>query len=179
MGMPGYPQVLVAVADAYRGRRGEVTEAAGRMTEALDASSLQPASEDPLDEGLLTGAVAVMRRMHDPELGGFGPAPKFPPACALEFLLRMHHRGDPWSLRMARETLDAMAAGGMYDVLGGGFHRYSVDAVWLVPHFEKMLYDNALLARTYLQAWAVTGEQRYREVATETLDYLLREMRLP
>jgi len=179
MGMPGFPQVLDAVAEAYREQRTEVTVAAGRLTAALDASSLQPASQDPLDEGLLTGAVAAMRRMHDPELGGFGPAPKFPPACALEFLLRMHHRGDPWSLHMARTTLDAMAAGGMCDVLGGGFHRYSVDAVWLVPHFEKMLYDNALLARTYLQAWAVTGEPRYRDVATDTLDYLLREMRLP
>jgi uncharacterized protein len=112
--------------------------------------------------------------------GGFGGAPKFPPASTLEFLLRMHDgHGSDDALRMARLTFDRMAAGGMYDQLGGGFHRYSVDAVWLVPHFEKMLYDNALLASAYLHAWVVTADERYRRVAEETLDYLVRDMRLP
>src|SRR5207302_2088023 len=105
--------------------------------------------------------------------GGFGRAPKFPPASALELLLRLGET------EMVIRTLDGMAAGGMYDLLGGGFHRYSVDARWLVPHFEKMLYDNALLVPAYLHGWLVTGNERYREVAEETLEYMLRELRLP
>src|SRR5205807_1957490 len=110
----------------------------------------------------------------------FGAAPKFPPASVLEFLLRHHRRtSDEEALAMVTRTLDGMAAGGMYDLLGGGFHRYSVDERWLVPHFEKMLYDNALLVPVYLHAWVVTGEERYREVAEATLDYMLRELRLP
>ena len=122
----------------------------------------------------------ALRRSFDPNEGGFGPAPKFPAASTIELLLRIHAAGgDEEALAMARLTLDRMAAGGMYDVLGGGFHRYSVDAHWLVPHFEKMLYDNALLASAYLHAWVVTGEERYRRVTTETLDYVLRELRLP
>jgi uncharacterized protein YyaL (SSP411 family) len=116
--------------------------------------------------------VRALRQQFDPEWGGFGPAPKFPPASVLEFLLR---RGE---LELATKTLDAMAAGGMYDLVGGGFHRYSVDRQWLVPHFEKMLYDNALLVPVYLHGWLVTGNERYREIATETLDYMLRELAL-
>src|SRR5439155_12893724 len=115
-------------------------------------------------------------RTFEPMFGGFGRAPKFPPASTIELLLR---RGDEESLAMVTATLDWMAAGGMYDVVGGGFHRYSVDDRWLVPHFEKMLYDNALLASTYLHAWAVTGRDGYRRVVEETLDYLLRELLLP
>src|SRR5439155_27251317 len=126
-----------------------------------------------LTSGILGVAVGGVGAEVDPEWGGFGGAPKFPPASTLEFLLR---QGE---LDMVRKTLDGMAAGGMYDLVGGGFHRYSVDRRWLVPHFEKMLYDNALLAPVYLHAWVVTGEERYRRVTEQTLDYMLRELRLP
>src|SRR5207244_5453629 len=130
-------------------------------------------SHEPLTSGILGEAVRGLRAQFDPEWGGFGRAPKFPPASALEFLLRREE------LDMVRKTLDGMAAGGMYDLAGGGFHRYSVDRRWLVPHFEKMLYDNALLAPAYVHAWVVTGEERYRRVAEQTLEYVLRELRLP
>src|SRR5205814_1781374 len=122
---------------------------------------------------LLFAAVRRLGELFDPEFGGFGGAPKFPPASALELLLRRDE------LEMVTKTLDGMAAGGMYDLVGGGFHRYSVDERWLVPHFEKMLYDNALLAPVYLHGWLVSGEERYRRVAEETLGYMLRELRLP
>jgi uncharacterized protein YyaL (SSP411 family) len=178
-GMPAFRDVLVAIADLYRDERGTAASSAARITEALEASSRVRPSTDPLTEGLLGGAARALRRQFDPEWGGFGGAPKFPPASALEFLLRMHLRGDGEALPMVTKTLDAMAAGGMYDLLGGGFHRYSVDRQWLVPHFEKMLYDNALLASTYLHGWVVTGDERYRRVAEETLDYVLRELALP
>jgi uncharacterized protein YyaL (SSP411 family) len=126
-----------------------------------------------LTESLLFAAVRRLGELFDPEWGGFGRAPKFPPASALELLLR---RGEP---EPAAKTLDEMAAGGMYDLVGGGFHRYSVDERWLVPHFEKMLYDNALLVPAYLHGWLVTGNERYRRVAEQTLEYMLRELRLP
>ena len=138
-----------------------------------------PPSSDPLAESLLHEAAGALRPLFDPVEGGFGGAPKFPPTSALEFLLRMHLRGDEQALPMVVTTLDGMAAGGMYDLVGGGFHRYSVDAGWLVPHFEKMLYDNALLAATYLHGWVVTGNERYREVVEETIEYVLRELALP
>ena len=144
-----------------------------------DASAELAPSADPLTESMLGEATRALARQFDREWGGWGGAPKFPQASTLEFLLRMHLRGDEDALPMVRTTLDAMAAGGMYDLVGGGFHRYSVDGAWLVPHFEKMLYDNALLAAAYLHAWAVTGEERYRLVTEETLDYMLRELRLP
>jgi uncharacterized protein len=136
-------------------------------------------SSEPLTEGLLREAARSLRSQFDAEWGGWGQAPKFPQASVLEFLLRMHLRGDSTALPMVTATLDAMAAGGMYDLVGGGFHRYSVDREWLVPHFEKMLYDNALLAPTYLHAWVVTGDERYRNVVEQTIDYALRELRLP
>lgn len=178
--MPSFQQVLVAVADAYRDKRDDVMAAAGRLTEALDGSSRLGAAEGEPDEEVLRAAVRRMGSVFDEQWAGFGNAPKFPPASAIEFLLQAHHRfGDPDALRMAAETLDAMALGGMYDVLGGGFARYSVDRQWLVPHFEKMLYDNALLAAAYLHGWVVTGKRRHRQVAEETLDYLLAEMLLP
>jgi uncharacterized protein YyaL (SSP411 family) len=177
-GMPAFRQVLVAVADAYRDRRGDVAQQAAALVGALQQRIT--ASAEPLTESLLSEAVRGLSRQFDPEWGGFGGAPKFPPASTLEFLLRMHLRtGDESALAMASKTLDAMAAGGMYDLLGGGFHRYSVDERWLVPHFEKMLYDNALLVPAYLHAWLVTGDERYRRVAEETVDYMLRELRLP
>ncbi len=180
MGMPGFRDVLVAVADTFASRREDVVQQAAELTEAIRRSSRQQPSADPLTSGLLTEAVLILAQQFDRVHAGFGGAPKFPPASTIEFLLRMHARnGSEQTLEMATRTLDAMAAGGMYDQLGGGFHRYSVDAAWLVPHFEKMLYDNALLASAYLHGWLVTGRPRYREVAVETLDYLLRELRLP
>src|SRR5437667_290431 len=172
-GLPSFRQILVAVSDAYRERRDDVARQAAVLVEALGHTARQQPSHEPLTSGLVTDAVAGLRRSFDPEWGGFGRAPKFPPASVLEFLLR---RGE---LDLVTRTLDGMAAGGMYDLLGGGFHRYSVDERWLVPHFEKMLYDNALLAPAYLHGWLVSGNERYREVAEETLDYLLRELRLP
>jgi uncharacterized protein len=179
-GLPGFRDVLAAVSDSYRERREDVARQAGTLVEALQQSAAVPPSADPLTESLLGEAERGLKRQFDPEWGGFGGAPKFPPASALEFLLRRHHRtGDDEALAMVTRTLDGMAAGGMYDLLGGGFHRYSVDDRWLVPHFEKMLYDNALLAPVYLHAWLVTGEDRHREVAEATLDYMLRELRLP
>ena len=178
--MPSFSQILTAVSDLWRRQRGDVGRQAERLTEALRQASEQAPSTEPLTTGLLTSAVSSLRRHFDSKHGGFGGAPKFPPASTLEFLLRMHARRDSGdALAMARLTFDRMAAGGMYDQLGGGFHRYSVDAVWLVPHFEKMLYDNALLASAYLHGWLVTGVERYRAVVEETLDYLVREMRLP
>jgi uncharacterized protein YyaL (SSP411 family) len=177
-GMPAFRQVLEAVADAYRDRRGDVARQAKALVDALQQAPAP--SNEPLTESLLSAAVRGLRRQFDPDWGGFGGAPKFPPAATIEFLLRMHVRnGDDEALEMATKTLDGMALGGMYDVLGGGFHRYSVDERWLVPHFEKMLYDNALLVPAYLHAWLVTGNARYRRVAEETVDYMLRELRLP
>ena len=169
-GLPSFRQLLQAIADAWRERRPDIERDAGAITEQLRRTA-EP-SREPLTSSLLTDAVRGLRQQFDPEWGGFGPAPKFPPASVLEFLLR---RGE---LELATKTLDAMAAGGMYDLVGGGFHRYSVDRQWLVPHFEKMLYDNALLVPVYLHGWLVTGNERYREIATETLDYMLRELAL-
>jgi hypothetical protein len=171
-GMPAFRQVLLAVADAYRERRSDVTRQAAALVEALQRSGRTQPSSEPLTESLLSEAVRAMRSQLDPVWGGFGRAPKFPPASALEFLLR---RGESDAVTL---TLDRMVDGGMYDLVGGGFHRYSVDERWLVPHFEKMLYDNALLAPAYLHGWLVTGRERYREIAEETLDYVLRELRL-
>jgi uncharacterized protein YyaL (SSP411 family) len=178
-GLPAFRDVLTAVSDLYRDRRAAAASSAKQLVDAIRSSSRVRPSTDPLTESLLGDSVRALRGQFDPEWGGFGGAPKFPPAPALEFLLRMHLRGDDEALPMVTKTLDAMAAGGMYDLLGGGFHRYSVDRQWLVPHFEKMLYDNALLASTYLHGWVVTGEERYRRVAEETLDYVLRELALP
>jgi uncharacterized protein len=174
-GLPSFRQILEAVASAYRERWDDVAQSAAQLVEAVRSSSEVPASTEPLTEALLSQATANLRRVFDPEWGGFGGAPKFPPASVLEFLLR---RGE-LDLGLVTKTLDAMAAGGMYDLVGGGFHRYSVDEQWLVPHFEKMLYDNALLVPAYLHAWVVTEEERYRRVAEETCEYLLRDLALP
>jgi uncharacterized protein YyaL (SSP411 family) len=171
-GMPAFSQVLVAVSDLYRDRRDEVARRARAMLEALEAAASSAPSAEPLTESLLNDAVRRLGELADLEWGGFGGAPKFPPASALELLLR---RGET---ELVSKTLDGMAAGGMYDLVGGGFHRYSVDPSWLLPHFEKMLYDNALLVPAYLHGWLVTGKDRYREIAEETLEYLIRELRL-
>src|SRR5262245_43846890 len=172
-GMPAFRQVLEAVAGAYRDSRGEVARTAGELTNALRRGAETRPSPDPLTESLLSGATRGLARAFDPVWGGFGGAPKFPPAPALELLMRRSE------LAMVERTLDGMAAGGMFDLVGGGFHRYSVDERWLVPHFEKMLYDNALLVPAYLHAWVVTGDERYCRVVEETCEYLLRDLALP
>ncbi len=174
-GMPSFTQLLRAVAEAWQERRDDVAAQARRLVEAVAQSSRVRPSSEPLTARLLDDAERGIARTFERVYGGFGRAPKFPPASTLEFLLR--RTGDE-ARTMVTSTLDGMAAGGMYDLVGGGFHRYSVDDRWLVPHFEKMLYDNALLASTYLHAWVVTGRPRYRQVAEETLDYVLRELRL-
>jgi hypothetical protein len=170
-GLPSFRQLLTAVAEAWRERRADIQRDAGVISEGL-RRSVEP-SREPLTSTLLADAVRGLGREFDPVWGGFGNAPKFPPASVIEFLLR---RGE---LEMPAKTLDSMALGGMYDLVGGGFHRYSVDREWLVPHFEKMLYDNALLVPAYLHGWLVTGNERHRDVAEETLDYMLRELALP
>jgi uncharacterized protein len=172
-GMPSFKQVLEATAGAYRTQREELREAAARIRESLTAVGRVEQSDQPLDQSILDRAVSGLQANLDPENGGFGGAPKFPPAITLEFLLA---RGvaEPVGL-----TLDKMLHGGIYDQLGGGFHRYSVDGAWLVPHFEKMLYDNALLARAYLHGWQVTGIDRWLRACEETIDWALREMRGP
>src|ERR687892_362539 len=169
-GLPSFRQVLEAVSEAYRERRAGVGEQARALTEALARAGERGASTEPLTGTILHEAAIGLRSGFDPRWGGWGRAPKFPPASTLEFLIR---RGET---EMTATTLDGMALGGMYDLLGGGFHRYSVDERWLVPHFEKMLYDNALLASAYLHGWLVLGKPRYREVVEETLDYILRDL---
>src|SRR4029079_5860193 len=172
-GLPSFRQVLRAGADAYRERPEDVAAQAEALVGALRRSAETEPSREPLTEALLAEAERGLLSMLDPRWGGFGHAPKFPPASVLEFLLR---RG---ALEPVKLTLDGMAAGGMYDLVGGGFHRYSVDTRWLVPHFEKMLYDNALLAVTYLHGFLALGDERYRRVAAETVEYVLRELALP
>jgi uncharacterized protein YyaL (SSP411 family) len=172
-GLPSFRQVMEATSGAYETQREELREAASRISDTLSATGRIAQSERPLDASVLTGAVAAFQAGFDRVNGGFGGAPKFPPASALGFLLA---RGETEPVAL---TLDKMMHGGIYDQLGGGFHRYSVDAAWLVPHFEKMLYDNALLARVYLHGWQVRGEDRWRRVCEETLDWALREMSGP
>jgi uncharacterized protein YyaL (SSP411 family) len=175
-GMPSFRQVLDSIAEAWRDRRDDVARAAAQLVEAVRHSAELRPSSDPLTDAVLIAAEHNLRATFEPAYGGWGRAPKFPNAPVLEFLLRRN--GDA-AQAMVVKTLDEMAAGGMYDLLGGGFHRYSVDDRWLVPHFEKMLYDNALLAAAYLHGWLVTGTGRYREIAAETIEYMLRELLLP
>jgi uncharacterized protein len=174
-GMPSFRKVLLAVADAWRERREDLLAQGKRVVEAISAGPR--ATGEPLSRGILDGALDGFRRAFDPEWGGFGPAPKFPQPMTMELLLRLDARGADGARDMLTTTLDRMAAGGIFDQVGGGFHRYSTDREWLVPHFEKMLYDNAQLASVYAHAYQVTGAGRYRGVAEETLDYLLRELR--
>ena len=172
-GMPSWRAVLEAVAQAWADRAEEIRAGGERIAASLrGAAALEPSGE-PLREQTLTEAVAALEAMEDREHGGFGGAPKFPPASAIELLLR---RG---AVEPAARALRAMAAGGIYDQVGGGFARYAVDERWLVPHFEKMLYDNALLARAYLHGWQVTREPLMRRVCEQTLDWMLAEMRGP
>jgi uncharacterized protein YyaL (SSP411 family) len=179
-GMPSFRRVLAAVTDAWTGRRDDVRRQGDQVVQVLAAQSgaLGGGDGQPTSE-TLRQAFEGLRGAFDATWGGFGPAPKFPQPMTLEFLLRCHLRGDSGALDMVRLTLDRMAAGGIFDQVGGGFHRYSTDGRWLVPHFEKMLYDNALLVRLLTHAWQLTGDDRYRRVATRTADYLLRELRHP
>ena len=181
MGMPGFDEVLRGVHDVWKDRPDDARTQAARLTEAIreigGPVEGRRADDDELSAQLLHDAVAHLERAFDFTYGGFGGAPKFPHPMDLRLLLRFYHRDRRQGvLDMVRLTLERMAHGGMYDQLGGGFHRYSVDARWLVPHFEKMLYDNALLAATYVEAYQLTGEAEYARVARETLDYVLREM---
>jgi uncharacterized protein len=173
MGMPSWSQVLGAVADAWDRRRDEIREQGERMAQRLQGGALLEPSADPMTAAALDHAVAVLRSTFDSVHGGWGGAPKFPAASVIELLLRRGER------QMSMYTLRAMASGGMYDQVGGGFARYSVDTTWTVPHFEKMLYDNALLARAYVHGWQVSGDALLRRTAEETLDWALREMRAP
>jgi uncharacterized protein YyaL (SSP411 family) len=180
MGMPGFDQVLTAVADAWKNRRDEILQSADRLTDHLAAVGTLPPSEGQPTRELFLSARRALERLFDPQQGGFGGAPKFPHPLELRLLLRLwKHDNRSATLDMVRLTLDHMAAGGIYDHLGGGFHRYSVDDRWLVPHFEKMLYDNALLTSCYVEAFQATADERYAQIVHETLDYLSREMTSP
>ncbi len=181
-----FRQLVLNVSRAWQSQRGDVTDRARQIAAALAENASATAQALRAQDGaqelrfreVTEAAVAELDRGYDAAAGGFGRAPKFPPSMVCEFLLRYHQRtGDPVALRMADHTCEAMARGGMYDQLGGGFARYSVDADWVVPHFEKMLYDNALLARVYLNLWRRTGSALGRRVAEETLDWMLRELR--
>jgi uncharacterized protein YyaL (SSP411 family) len=184
-GMPSFRQVLEGVVSAWTTRREEIASAAAQTVQGLGASSRLEPSREILSAATLDEAERALVPQFDPVNGGFGGAPKFPPASVLEFLMaRIAAGGQPEPAReRSREivvrTLDRMSKGGMYDQIGGGFARYSVDAHWLVPHFEKMLYDNALLARAYLHGWQLLGDERLRTVCVQTLDWALREMRAP
>ena len=187
-GMPSFREVLAAVRHAWEHDRERVEVSAQEIREALERSATdrpqrqqdrEPAAP-AVDEELVDEAAKALAANFDPVHGGFGGAPKFPQPMLISFLLRYHRRtGHGQALAIVLHTLRRMAAGGMHDHLGGGFHRYSVDARWLVPHFEKMLYDNALLARAYLEAWQVTGAEDLRRVCESTLDYVLTDLRHP
>lgn len=179
-GMPSFRQVLEGVGAAWTERRDEVGEVAGRIVRDLSERSLAHGGDGPPGEAELAQALLGLTRDYDEKRAGFGGAPKFPPSMALEFLLRHHARtGSDGALRMAADTCAAMARGGIYDQLGGGFARYAVDREWVVPHFEKMLYDNALLCRVYAHLWRSTGSELARRVALETADFMVRELRTP
>ncbi len=179
-GMPGFSKVLVVVSDYYRNHREEVGKVEAQMRDALLQMVEIAPSQGSIDEKTLRRAFEVFESQFDSVYGGFGRAPKFPNSMALSFLLRYWKRtGTTRALEMVEKTLEKMANGGIYDHLGGGFHRYSVDERWLIPHFEKMLYDNALLSRTYFETYQATRKERYRRVAEEVLLYVEREMTSP
>src|SRR5207248_5859987 len=165
--------------EAWRDQRDQVREQGRRVVESISRAAALRASAEPLSEELLRAAFDGFRRTVDVEWGGTLGAPKFPQPATWEFALRCHLRGYDGAIDLVTTTLDRMATGGIYDHVGGGFHRYSVDGEWHVPHFEKMLYDNAQLARLYLHAYQVTGRPGYQRVVGQTLEYLLRELRHP
>ncbi|MFF5017801.1 thioredoxin domain-containing protein [Streptomyces sp. NPDC001165] len=177
-GMPSFRQVLEGVRQAWDDRRDEVGEVAGKIVRDLAQREISYQTDRVPGEPDLAQALLGLTREYDPQRGGFGGAPKFPPSMVLEFLLRHHARtGAEGALQMAQDTCERMARGGIYDQLGGGFARYSVDRDWIVPHFEKMLYDNALLCRVYAHLWRATGSDLARRVALETADFMVRELR--
>ncbi len=179
-GMPAFGNVLRAVAGAFREKREEVEQNADQVRNLLKTTSTRAPKEGVLTGKILEDGFAAVAQQFDNRNGGFGTAPKFPQPAIVEFLLRRHFESPQnATARMINLTLDGMAQCGMYDQIGGGFHRYSVDAVWLVPHFEKMLYDNAQLARAYLDGYRLLGEERHQVVAADILDYVLREMTGP
>ncbi|MBK3626171.1 thioredoxin domain-containing protein [Streptomyces sp. MBT49] len=177
-GMPSFRQVLEGVRQAWSERRDEVAEVAGKIVRDLAGREISYGDSKAPGEQELSQALLGLTREYDPQRGGFGGAPKFPPSMVVEFLLRHHARtGAEGALQMARDTCERMARGGIYDQLAGGFARYSVDRDWIVPHFEKMLYDNALLCRVYAHLWRATGSELARRVALETADFMVRELR--
>ena len=176
-GMPGFPRLLTSIAEAYSTNRGEIDRVTKQLTTQMSQSNQVSQGTSILTVDILHKAYSSLATNFDYQNGGFGNAPKFPQPMTPEFLLRYYHHGyNPRALELVELTLEKMAYGGIYDQIGGGFHRYSTDAYWLVPHFEKMLYDNALLARLYLHTYLITGRALYRRVVEETLDYVLREM---
>src|SRR5438093_6679815 len=181
MGMPSFQRVLRAASEAYQTQRGDVERVAASVREMYAGTErMRTSATGALSAELLDRAARELLASYDARHGGFGGAPKFPHAMAMEFLLQQWSRmGNDAALEAVRHTFTRMSRGGLYDQLGGGFARYSVDATWLVPHFEKMLYDNALLARVYLHGWQVLGHDRWLRVCVETLDWALREMRGP
>jgi uncharacterized protein len=181
-GLPAFQDVLRGVADAWQNRREEILSNGSQVLAALNQSNLPGAlqTEGPLEPGTLDEALEKLYRSHDRTNGGWGGAPKFPQPMTIEFLIRRYvATHEEFILKTIAKALDKMARGGIYDQLGGGFHRYATDAIWLVPHFEKMLYDNAQLARVYLHAWQITRNGFYRRITTEILDYVAREMTDP
>ncbi len=177
-GMPSFMQVISSLADSWANRRAILRDGAAEIVRHIQQSPNLDGGGHHLERSLFYRALTQLNANFDHQMGGFGGAPKFPPAMAIEFLLRHHHEtGDESALQMATFTLDKMAGGGIYDHLGGGFARYATDNDWLVPHFEKMLYDNGLLSRVYLHAWQQTGDPFYRQVVEESLDWVAREMR--
>ncbi len=178
-GMPSFQDVLNRIAELWETERGKIMEAGSALTAALKEENAATGQGHPGGgSGAIAAAMGNLFQTYDGANGGWGGAPKFPQPAVVEFVLKRYlSTGDERLLAMVTKTLDAMARGGIHDQLGGGFHRYATDAVWLVPHFEKMLYDNAQLARLYLHAWQVTGDKSYRRIVTETLDYVIREMR--
>ena len=175
--MPGFPRLLRAMDEVYRTRRSDIDNASAQLVDRLRQTSRMKSQSDLLHKDLLEEAFLHLSPGFDEENGGFGGAPKFPQPMIYDFLLRYFHSSrNPKALNMLNLSLEKMALGGMYDQLGGGFHRYSTDSYWLVPHFEKMLYDNALLSKLYLHAYQSTGHELYLRIVQETLDYVLREM---
>jgi uncharacterized protein YyaL (SSP411 family) len=178
--MPGFPKILAVVSDYYRSHREEVGKMEAQMKQALRQVGEMIPSQETMSEKVLTKGFDALESQFDPIYGGFGKAPKFPNSMAVSFLLRYWKgTGSKKALEMVEKTLEEMADGGIFDHLGGGFHRYSVDDRWLIPHFEKMLYDNALLSRSYFEAYQATRKERYRRVGEEILNYVLREMKSP
>jgi uncharacterized protein len=178
-GLPAFARLLAGVADAWATRREDVSLQGKRLVEQLDAFGRMKASADPLEASILGDAFRGLRASYDESSGGFGGAPKFPQPMTIDLLMRLGLRGFDEATDMAVQTLDAMAAGGIFDQLGGGFHRYSVDRQWIVPHFEKMLYDNAQLLRTYARAWQLTSDGLHRATAEAVADWMLTEMSDP